>query len=180
MFSETLGYGNQRYPFARSFMESIPKFLCCQRLRTTVVRHFLARKKLSKARGGRVLLIEEYRGVVRYFLRLGCKGLNGSGIKFLDWWGMARSRLSALTPTLTRLLKRTPQGPLPPVTAQSQRCSLSVIYRAATRGSGPCGSFSATSYAWGFVQSGFMTWRARPSASAFSGTASVITLPAPM
>ena len=43
-------------------MRSIPRYLHFQRLRTTVIRHFLRRKKLSKEPRWRLLLIQEYSG----------------------------------------------------------------------------------------------------------------------
>jgi hypothetical protein len=41
-------------------MRSIPRYLHFQRLRTTAIRHFLRRKKLSKEPRWRLLLIGEY------------------------------------------------------------------------------------------------------------------------
>jgi hypothetical protein len=42
-------------------MRSIPSYLHFQRLRTTAIRHFLRRKKLSKKPGERLLLVGAYK-----------------------------------------------------------------------------------------------------------------------
>jgi hypothetical protein len=66
-------------------MESIPRYLHFQRLRTIAIRHFPAGKNLSKEPRWRLLLIGEYLREDHCSFRNGAKLAEGKEIEIVKW-----------------------------------------------------------------------------------------------